>query len=133
MVKNRYNIVNEETNQIICKAEKGGRHYRQNKDAIQEGLVPVSTTFGRAQKEAEILNAQYYTGWETVPDHSNSGFVDSPVETAIKNTARQYKDFMILSIMEMYKYGEIDDEQKDLLLHHNYQVYRGFIEDKNND
>jgi hypothetical protein len=30
--------------------------------------------------------------------------------------------------MEMYKYGEIDEEQKDLLLHHNYEVYRGFVQ-----
>jgi hypothetical protein len=130
MVKNRYNIVNEETNQIICKAKTGGRHYRQNKDAIQEGLVPVSTTLGRAQKEAEILNAQYYQGWEVIPDQANSGFVDSACDTIMKNTATQYKNFMIISIMEMYKYGEIDEEQKDLLLHHNYEVYRGFVEDR---
>lgn len=133
MVKNRYNIVNEETNQIICRAKKGGRHYRQNKDAIQEGLMPVSTTAGRAYKEVCMLNAEYGPGWCVVPDHSNSGFVESPVETAaknaVKNTARQYKDFMILSIMEMYKYGEIDSEQKELLLHHNYQVYKGFVEE----
>jgi hypothetical protein len=128
MVKNRYNIVNEETNQIICKAKTGGRHYRQNKDAIQDGMVPVSTTIGRAQKEAEILNTQYYQGWEVVPDHANSGFVDSAYDTIVKDTATQYKNFMILSIMEMYKYGEIDDEQKALLLHHNHEVYRGFIQ-----
>jgi hypothetical protein len=131
MVKNRYNIVNEETNQIICKAKTGGRHYRQNKDAIQDGMVPVSTTIGRAQKEAEILNTQYYQGWEVVPDPANSGFVDSAYDTIVKDTATQYKNFMILSIMEMYKYGEIDDEQKDLLLHHNYEVYRGFVEVEN--
>lgn len=132
MVKNRYNIVNEETNQIICKAKKGGRHYRQNKDAIQEGLIPVSTTIGRAQKEAAFLNAEYNTGWEVVPDEANSKYVDSFIETAVKNTATQYKNFMILSIMEMYKYGEIDDEQKALLLHHNHEVYRGFVEDQDN-
>jgi hypothetical protein len=131
MVKNRYNIVNEETNQIICKAKNGGRHYRQNKDAIQDGLTPVSTTAGRAYNEACMLNAEYGPGWCVVPDHANSVFVDSPVEAAIKNTATQYKNFMILSIMEMYKYGEIDDEQKDLLLHHNYEVYRGFVEVEN--
>jgi hypothetical protein len=34
--------------------------------------------------------------------------------------------------MEMYKYGEIDDEQKALLLHHNHEVYRGFVEDQDN-
>ncbi len=133
MVKNRYNIVNEETNQIICRAKKGGRHYRQNKDAIQEGLMPVSTTAGRAYKEVCMLNAEYGPGWCVVPDHSNSGFVDSAYDTVMKNTATQYKNFIILSIMEMYKYGEIDEEQKDLLLHHNYEVYRGFVEDKNND
>lgn len=38
---------------------------------------------------------------------------------------------MILSIIEMYKYSEIDAGQKDLLLQHNYQVYCGFVEDLN--
>lgn len=128
MVRNRYNIVNKETNQIVCKPKKGGRHYRQNKDAIQDGLIPVSTTLGRAQKEAGFLNAEYTEGWEVMPDEAETKFVDSIVENTVKNIAKQYKDFMILSIMEMYKYGEIDEEQKDLLLHHNYEVYRGFVQ-----
>lgn len=128
MVRNRYNIVNKETNQIVCKPKKGGRHYRQNKDTIQEGLIPVSTTLGRAQKEAAFLNAEYTEGWEVMPDETETKFVDSIVENTVKNIAKQYKDFMILSIMEMYKYGEIDEEQKDLLLHHNYEVYRGFVQ-----
>jgi regulatory protein YycI of two-component signal transduction system YycFG len=63
-----------------------------------------------------------------MPDEAETKFVDSIVENTVKNIAKQYKDFMILSIMEMYKYGEIDEEQKDLLLHHNYEVYRGFVE-----
>ena len=59
----KYNIVNKETNQIVCKPKKGGRHYRQNLDAIQSGLILVSTTIGRAQKEADFLNQEYYEGW----------------------------------------------------------------------
>ena len=60
----KYNIINEETNQIICKAKNGGRHYRQNKDCIESGLVPVCTTKGRAEKEAEFLNEMYCIGWK---------------------------------------------------------------------
>ena len=52
----KYRIVNEELDQIICKPKNGGRHYRQSIDAIQPGLVPVSTTAGRAFKEAMYLN-----------------------------------------------------------------------------
>ena len=62
----KYNIVNKATNQIICKAKNGGRHYRQSKDSIESGLVPVCTTKGRAEEEAEFLNEMYYGGWEVV-------------------------------------------------------------------
>ena len=68
MIKARYNIVNEETNQIICKAKKGGRHYRQSIYAIDSEMTPVSTTAGRAYKEVQMLNAEYYPGWCVFPD-----------------------------------------------------------------
>lgn len=48
------------------------------------------------------------------------------IEQAVKDTAKQYKDFMILSIAEMFKYCEIDEEQRDMLYQHNYQVYQVF-------
>ena len=59
----KYNIVNEGTNQIVCKAKNSGRHYRQNKDKIERGLIPVCVTKGRAEKEAEFLNREYCDGW----------------------------------------------------------------------
>lgn len=59
----KYNIVNNESNQIICKAKSGGRHYRQNKDSIEKGLIPVCTTKGQAEREVEFLNREYYSGW----------------------------------------------------------------------
>ena len=59
----KYNIINEEIGQIICKPKNGGRHYRQSIDAIQLGLVPVCTTVGRALKEVDFLNKEYYEGW----------------------------------------------------------------------
>lgn len=52
----KYNIVNKATNQIICKRKNGGRHYRQNKDSIEQGLIPVCTTRGRAEEEKISLN-----------------------------------------------------------------------------
>ena len=48
---------------------------------------------------------------------------------AVKDTAKNYKNFMILSIAEMLKYGEISTEQSDMLYNHNYQIYKGFIEE----
>ena len=62
----KYNIVNEETNQIICKVKNGGRHYRQNKDNIESNLVPVCTTKGRAKNEAEFLERAYGGVWSIV-------------------------------------------------------------------
>ena len=64
----KYRIVNEELDQIICKPKNGGRHYRQSIGAIQSGLIPVSTTAGRAFKEAMYLNTEYYPGWCVIPD-----------------------------------------------------------------
>ena len=62
----KYNIVNEERNQIICKPKNGGRHYRQDKESIGKGLIPVCTTKGRAEKEVEYLNREYYCGWSII-------------------------------------------------------------------
>lgn len=62
----KYNIVNKETNQIICKAKNGGRHYRQNKDNIQDGLFPVCTTKGRAEEEKDFLERAYGGNWYVV-------------------------------------------------------------------
>ena len=59
----KYRIVNEELDQIICRPKNGGRHYRQSISAIQPELIPVCTTVGRAQKEADFLNKEYYEGW----------------------------------------------------------------------
>ena len=59
----KYTIENKQTNQIICK-KKGGRHYRQNKDSIEKGLIVVTTTKGRAERERDWLNQTYYGGWE---------------------------------------------------------------------
>lgn len=43
-----------------------------------------------------------------------------------KTTANSYRISMILSIQEMQKYLEIDDEQAKLLYHHNNEVAKQF-------
>lgn len=60
----RYTIENLTTNQIICKDKQGGRHYRQFKGNVDKTMVIVKTTKGRALKECEWLNKEYYDGWE---------------------------------------------------------------------
>lgn len=60
----KYEIVNPKKNQIACKAKYGGRHYRQSIGFIQNGLIPVRTTKGRAESERDYLNEEYYEGWE---------------------------------------------------------------------
>lgn len=40
-----------------------------------------------------------------------------------------YKTAMILSIQEMLKYLEINEEQAQQLYEHNYQIYQGLVED----
>ena len=54
-------------------------------------------------------------------------YIDDSYKSAVERQAFNYKNAMILSIAEMFKYGEIDEEQRDLLYHHNYCVYQSFI------
>ena len=63
-IMEKYEIVNQKENQIVCKAKYGGRHYRQSIVFIQNGLIPVRTTKGRAERERDYLNEEYYEGWE---------------------------------------------------------------------
>lgn len=62
----KYNIVNKATNQIICKRKNGGKYYRQNKDSIEQGLIPVCTTIGRAEEEKDFLERAYGGNWSVV-------------------------------------------------------------------
>lgn len=60
----KYNIINERTKQIICKDKQFCRHYRQPFGNIEKGLYIFATTKGRAEKERDYLNKEYYKGWE---------------------------------------------------------------------
>ena len=43
-----------------------------------------------------------------------------------KETAEKYKISMMLSIQEMQKYLEIDEEQAKILYHHNHEIAKQF-------
>lgn len=60
----KYIVINKESNQIICKAKNGSRHYRQSIGYISDGLVTLETTKGRAERERDYLNQGYNKGWE---------------------------------------------------------------------
>lgn len=60
----KYQIVNEECNSIVCRVRGGGRHYRQSIGDIGKGLEIVETSKGRAEKERDYLNENYQKGWE---------------------------------------------------------------------
>lgn len=60
----KYIIVNEENNSILCKDKHNSRRYRQDRNNIDKHCVIVKTTKGRAEQERDYLNKNYNTGWE---------------------------------------------------------------------
>lgn len=61
---NKYIIVNEAYNSILCKDKNGSRRYRQDRNNIDKHCVIVKTTKGRAEQERDYLNKNYNEGWE---------------------------------------------------------------------
>lgn len=60
----KYIIVNEAYNSILCKDKNGSRRYRQDRNNIDKHCVIVKTTKGRAKQERDYLNKNYNEGWE---------------------------------------------------------------------
>lgn len=60
----KYIIVNEADNSILCKDKYGSRRYRQDKNNIDKHCVILQTTKGRAEQERDYLNENYNKGWE---------------------------------------------------------------------
>ena len=60
----KYIIVNEAYNSILCKDKNGSRRYRQDRNNIDKHCVIVKTTKGRAEQERDYLNKNYNEGWE---------------------------------------------------------------------
>lgn len=60
----KYIIVNEENNSILCKDKHNSRRYRQDRNNIDKHCVIIRTTKGRAEQERDYLNKNCNTGWE---------------------------------------------------------------------
>ena len=60
----KYIIVNEAYNSILCKDKYSSRRYRQDRNNIDKHCVIVKTTKGRAEQERDYLNKNYNEGWE---------------------------------------------------------------------
>ena len=60
----KYIIVNEAYNSILCKDKNGSRRYRQDQNNIDKNCVIIKTTKGRAEQERDYLNKNYNKGWE---------------------------------------------------------------------
>ena len=60
----KYIIVNENYNSILCKDKYSSRRYRQDRNNIDKHCVIVKTTKGRAEQERNYLNKNYNEGWE---------------------------------------------------------------------
>ena len=60
----KYIIVNEAYNSILCKNKYSSRRYRQDRNNIDKHCVIVKTTKGRAEQERDYLNKNYNEGWE---------------------------------------------------------------------
>ena len=60
----KYIIINETYNAILCKDKYSSRRYRQDQNNIDKHCVIVKTTKGRAEQEKDYLNKNYNEGWE---------------------------------------------------------------------
>ena len=60
----KYIIINETNNAILCKDKYSSRRYRQDRNNIDKHCVIVKTTKGRAEQERDYLNKNYNEGWE---------------------------------------------------------------------
>ena len=60
----KYIIINETYNAILCKDKHSSRRYRQDRNNIDKHCVIVKTTKGRAEQERDYLNKNYNEGWE---------------------------------------------------------------------
>lgn len=60
----KYIIINETYNAILCKDKHSSRRYRQDRNNIDKHCVIVKTTKGRAEQERDFLNKNYNEGWE---------------------------------------------------------------------
>ena len=60
----KYIIINETYNAILCKDKHSSRRYRQDRNNINKHCVIVKTTKGRAEQERDYLNKNYNEGWE---------------------------------------------------------------------
>ena len=60
----KYIIINETYNAILCKDKHSSRRYRQDQNNIDKHCVIVKTTKGRAEQERDCLNKNYNEGWE---------------------------------------------------------------------
>ena len=60
----KYIIINETNNAILCKDKHSSRRYRQDQNNIDKHCVIVKTTKGRAEQERDYLNKNYNEGWE---------------------------------------------------------------------
>jgi len=58
---------------------------------------------------------------EIIQDNYNIGY-----ERGSKETVEKYKVAMMLSIQEMQKYLELDEEQAKILYHHNSEIAKQF-------
>lgn len=59
----KYIIINEAYNAILCKDKYSSRRYRQDRNNIDKHCVIVKTTKGRAEQERDYLNKNYNEGW----------------------------------------------------------------------
>ena len=55
----KYIIINETYNAILCKDKYSSRRYRQDRNNIDKHCVIVKTTKGRAEQERDYLNKNY--------------------------------------------------------------------------
>lgn len=99
-----------------------------------DGCLPLTLEhcvelFKLIESQESALEAQQ----KIINDLGSEEKVSAAYKLGVSDAAFDYKNSMILSIAEMFKYGEIGEEQRDLLYHHNYQVYRQYVDAEESD
>ena len=136
----KYIIVNEAYNSILCKDKYGSRRYRQDRNNIDKHCIVLKTTRGRAEQERDYLNKNYNEGWK-IQKVEPIVFVDNEIdrekylseyetlrEEEVKEIERQTaEDFAKLIKSKLFDLGNIVNE-RDI-----DDILKEFLEEVKND
>ena len=98
----KYIIINETYNAILCKDKYSSRRYRQDRNNIDKHCVIVKTTKGRAEQERDYLNKNYNEGWEIQKVES-----EEEIKRIEKETAEKILNSLLFEVKALDDYESV--------------------------